>query len=414
MSIANLILGVQNNPAPAWFSAGKTTASDGVNYAEYGNAVALSADGNTLVVGAHRQDVVGRAAGTGQVYVYKRQGSIWVEQQKLAGSRATTGGDDFGRSVAISADGLTIAVGAPNQTLASPVGAGAVYVFSFNGTTWSEQWEVEEPMLTSIAAFGFFVSLSNNGNTLLAGAPDQRVSGVDSVGSAYVYTRSGTTWTREVILPGSTAYAGKFGCAGDVSATGNACVIGARNADNGNGTRGGNAYFYTRSGTTWTLQTTLGASSSAPAGGSGMQFGTSCSMSDDGLTTYITGRRTNTVGGFGELWKYSGGLWNFAGANLSNMDTDPNNGSGFSGAITADGNQTMLGAPSLSRGGISGRGAVDLVYWNVIGPTSQFLGDNNYMSLGYTCAMSASGDVCVVGAPGADPSSRGCVITLAR
>ena len=159
----------------------------------FGYSVALSADGNTLAVGAIGEDsnatgVNGNQAGnsspaSGAVYVFSRSGSTWVQQAYVKASN--TGADDqFGLSVALSADGNTLAVGARSedsnaigiggdQTNNSAGQSGAVYVFSRSGSTWSQQAYVKASNTGASDFFGGQVALSADGNTLAVGATNE-------------------------------------------------------------------------------------------------------------------------------------------------------------------------------------------------------------------------------------------------
>jgi hypothetical protein len=143
--------------------------------------VALAADGNTALIGGP-----GDNAGGGAAWVFVRSGSAWSQQgPKLIGSGAA-GPASQGLSVALSADGNTALVGGATGNL------GAAWVFTRSGSTWSQQG----PELTpndGNGRFGASVALSADGTTALIGGPYDNLS----VGAAWVFTRSGSTWSQQ-------------------------------------------------------------------------------------------------------------------------------------------------------------------------------------------------------------------------
>ena len=138
-------------------------------------------------------------------------------------------GDQFGFSIGLSADGNTLAVGAiaedsgakginGDQNDNSQMGSGAVYVYTRTGTTWSQQAYVKQSNTDANDLFGYAVGLSADGNTLAASAYDEdssarEINGVmdrgrRGSGAIYVFTRTGTTWAQTAYLKASNAEAG--------------------------------------------------------------------------------------------------------------------------------------------------------------------------------------------------------------
>jgi hypothetical protein len=197
----------------------------------FGRRVGISSD--TIVVGAFEDDT---AAGedAGSAYVFTRAGATWSKQQQLFASDAVAG-DFFGYSVAISGD--TIAVGAPWDNSS----VGSVYVFTRSGTTWSQQDHLLSPSVTGL---GFGYTLAISGDTIVTGMPYDN----NETGSAYVFTRSGDSWSQQQNLVASDGVSyDQFGQA--VAISGDTIVVGAP-WDAG----GGSAYVFTRSGITWSEQ----------------------------------------------------------------------------------------------------------------------------------------------------------------
>ena len=237
----------------------KLTASDGAAGDLFGHAVSLS--GDTAVIGAPIDD-----ASKGSAYVFVRNGTTWSEQAKLTASDGLAG-DYFGISVSLSGD--TVVVGAYEDD----AGKGSAYVFTRNGTTWSEQAKLTASDGAAGDGFGF-VSLT--GDAVVIGAPfDDAFKG-----SAYVFTRNGTTWSEQAKLTASDG-AGNDTFGFRVSLIGDTVVIGAPSLF-GIGT--GSAYLFVRSGTTWSQRAKLTASDGAV----GDKFGLGVSLSVD---TAVIGAR---------------------------------------------------------------------------------------------------------------------------
>jgi len=175
----------------AYLKASNTGAND-----QFGNAVALSADGNTLAVAAVFEDSGAKGINkdqadnsvdeSGAVYVFTRTGNVWTEQAYIKASNTgeKDDGDTFGYAIALSDDGATLAVGAPSEDSSatgingreddnSAPGAGAVYVFTRTAGMWAQQAYVKSATTRANSLFGYSLALSSNGNTLAAGAFDE-------------------------------------------------------------------------------------------------------------------------------------------------------------------------------------------------------------------------------------------------
>jgi hypothetical protein len=361
----------------AYVKASNTQASQG-----FGGDVALSANGNLLVVGA-RGDWDGSSGfpanaatqtTTGAAYVFSRSGTTWTQRALLQPSSLNVG-DGFGVAVAVSGDGNTIAVGAYGDSSVAS-GSGAVYVFSCIGGQWSQQALVKASNAGAGDRFGANVSLSADGNTLAVGAPDEDSSsfGINGVqnenaansGAVYVFTRSGAAWTQQAYVKASNTGAGdSFGSAVRLSSTGDTLAVGAYNENsaatgvNGNqadesAPDAGAVYVFTRSGAAWSQQAYVKASNTD----AGDDFGLHLALSGDGNTlavgargeasasTGINGIQTDNLAEFtGAVYVFtrSGATWTQqAYVKASNAQTDDR--FGRSVALSADGNVLVVGA----------------------------------------------------------------------
>jgi hypothetical protein len=246
----------------------KLLASDAGKFDYFGYSVAVS--GDTAVVGAISNDP-GGTTDAGAAYVFVRVGGIWTPQATLVASDAATN-DNFGYSVAISGD--TAVVGAYLNDHAGGTDAGAAYVFVRSGGIWTEQKKLTASDSAPFDSFGYSVAIS--ADTAVVGALyDDNVGGIDA-GSAYVFVRTGVTWTQQAKLTASdAATTDQFGVS--VSVSGDTAVIGAYADDLVSGMDAGSAYVFFRTGTAWAQQTKLTASDAAPFD----QFGTSVAISGD-------------------------------------------------------------------------------------------------------------------------------------
>ena len=294
--------------------------------------MALSSDGNTAIIGAYFDDV-GANGQQGSAYVFTRSGGVWTQQQRLNATGGATN-DNFGRSVALSSDGNTAVVGATSAN--SDVGA--AYAFTRSGSTWTQQGGALTPSSGAASDnFGASVALSSNGNTAIIGASRDEVGANTDQGSATVYTRSGSTWTRQATLTANDGDASNFlGTSVALSSDGNTAIAGAPSIN-----APGSATVFTRSGSTWTQQ---GASLTD---GNFNSLGRSVALSSDGNTALI-GASGDTVGSNdaqGSVYMYtrSGGVWTkqreltaFGGLKSDNL--------GSSVAMSGDGNTALVGA----------------------------------------------------------------------
>jgi hypothetical protein len=227
-----------------WTQQAKLLPLDGVADAQFGIAVALS--GDTAFVGANRDDDFGSKSGS--VYVFTRIGSTWTQQTKLYSSDAKTE-QRFGVATYILVDTAVIGANGDNNAL------GAAYIFTRTGSTWTQQAKLNASDAGGAANFGYAVSLS--GDTALIAAPGYD-GGTTLHGSAYVFVRNGTTWTRQQKLMASDGVAMDHFSSWAVSIDGDTALIGAWGDHHGDNT--GSAYIFTRTGTTWTQQQKLNAS----------------------------------------------------------------------------------------------------------------------------------------------------------
>ena len=264
MSILNIILG--SAELPMYLEQTRVQALDAAALDSFGYSVALSSDGNTMAVGR-----TGAANRIYALYVFVRSGTTWTEQARI---QATSNmGSYFGTSVSLSADGNTLAASAYGETSADATKAGAAYIYVRSGTTWTQQARVQALPPVASSQFGYSVALSLDGNTLAVGANL-------TVGSAYVFVRSGTTWSQQARMEALDGASNNyFGNSVALTSDGNTLAVGAQMAANSGGSTAGSAYIFTRAGSTWSpSQLRIQAFDAAQ----GDQFGASITLSADG------------------------------------------------------------------------------------------------------------------------------------
>ncbi len=269
----------------------KLTASDGASSDFFGVSVSISSDGNTVLVGADQAAPSGKTQ-AGAAYIFTRSGTTWSQQAKLTASDGASS-VFFGVSVSISSDGNTVLIGAYQADHSGKSNAGAAYIFTRSGTTWTQQAKLAASDSGYGDLFGHSVSISSDGNTALVGAYLADPSGKIDAGAAYIFTRSDTTWTQQAKLTASDgAYGDSFGISVSISSDGNTARIGAYLADLSGKNATGTTYIFTRSATTWTQQAKL----TARDGAVNDRFGQSVSISSDGTTALVGVRNADPNG----------------------------------------------------------------------------------------------------------------------
>src|SRR5262245_4522665 len=220
---------------------------------------------------------------------------IFTQQAKLFASDGAAE-DSFGAIVAISGD--TVVVGAPSADTGGWGMQGAAYIFVRSGTTWSQQQKLTASDGVDFDYFGSSAAIS--GDTVVIGATNANFYR----GAAYVFARSGTTWTQQQILTASDG--GDFDQFGlSVTINGNTVAIGAPNADIDWNEEQGATYVFARSGTTWIQQQKL----TAADGMYGDYFGSSAAISGDTLVIGATGSTSYSFRGAAYVFARSGTTW---------------------------------------------------------------------------------------------------------
>ena len=237
-----------------WSLQQKLFASDRADFDQFG--IAVDVVGDTIVVGAHGDNDEGFQ--TGAVYVFRRNGTTWTEEQKLKASDAAPD-SAFGWSVALS--GQTIAIGAPGES-SGALFSGAVYVFVNDGTSWQQQGKIKANSTMMNQQLGFTVSVS--GDTIVAAAPGELIgepaddfNNVLSKGAVYIFERTGTSWDHQKrFFERDRNRTGGFAVRAAID--GDTIIVGDPTYDAGARFTGA-VYVFERKGNGWSLKHTLAA-----------------------------------------------------------------------------------------------------------------------------------------------------------
>jgi IPT/TIG domain/FG-GAP repeat len=297
----------------------------------FGRGVALSSDGNTALIGAPRA-----LATEGSAWVFTRstQTGAWSVDAHIA--PLVTGSGRFGRSVALSADGRTALIGSPGDR----TGHGSAFVYTHPAPGF---WVRSAKLLPSdgIGAgyFGRSVALSGTGTTALIGEPGAN----HFAGAAWVFTGAGSSWSiQQKLTGGEEIEQGRFGYSVSLSGPGNTALVGGR-TDND---RQGAAWVFARSGTTWTQQ---GPKLSPSEEVSGREFGMSTALSANGDTALV-GTAHNGEKHLGAAWLFtrSGAAWKQQGTKITPEEGFAPAWFGAGVTLSAGGTSALVGGPKTA------------------------------------------------------------------
>ncbi len=244
---------VYNNFDGGWHETKVLTGAESQTDGRFGWSVDIA--GTRMVVGAPREDH-GGVTNAGAVYVYRRTDGVWIQRRKLTASDADQN-DEFGWSVAV--DGEAVVVGAPRDRHGSRQNAGSAYVFGREGSEWVEREKLTASDAAANSEFGYAVAV--DGGRVLVGAPGGHFSPPEQVSSAHLFERDGEDWRAVKRLTGDgTTDRNRFG--GRVALQGETAVVGA--ATYGLGGAAGRVFVYGRDGGAWEQQQMLTAPDGGP------------------------------------------------------------------------------------------------------------------------------------------------------
>ena len=370
----------------------KLVGAGAAGNAQQGTNVALSADGNTALIAGYR-DQPRFSYIDGAAWVFTRSAGIWSQQgSKLvgAGISGSTWGTYLGYAVSLSSDG--------NTALLSGYGdsnmVGSAWVFTRTGSLWSQQG----PKLVGTGAFGgstqgYSLALSGDGNTAIVGGPFDK----NNAGASWVFTRTDTVWSQQGSkLVGTGTVGNAFqGCSVALSSDGNTAIVGGTLDSNSRGA----AWVFTRSAGVWTQQG--GKLVGTGASGTGIGQGSSVSLSADGNTAIVGGIGDGNYTGASWVFTRSGVVWRQQGNKLVGTGEVYGTYGGNQGScvsLSGDGNTALVGG----YGDNSSAGAAwvfkrnDTV-WTQKGGKLVGAGAVGNAWQAYGLALSSDGSTCIIG-----------------
>ncbi len=246
-----------------WVHVATLLAPDGAPGDQFGSSVTLDADGVRALVGAPRDSNI-RGGGAGSVHVYLRAGTLWTHEATLTAADGA-GADNLGSSVALNSDGSVAVVGVPGDDTSRGPNVGSARVFRRTPAGWSEDALLEHPAGGWYDAFGGAVALSADGQTALVGGILHDSAAGTNTGCAEVFVESGGSWSAQADLQGSDAMSeDSAGWSVALDATGVRALVGVYGADTVRGTDSGSVWVFRRSGSAWTQEATLVPSDADP------------------------------------------------------------------------------------------------------------------------------------------------------
>ena len=321
-------------PAVTWLDP------QGITMDKFGFPVALSANGTTAVIAA---------AGNSQVYIYSSSGGTWsATPVAVLPDPAGIAHDCFGCSVAVSANGTVVLVGAFGTTVNGNSDVGRVYVFAQSNGTWSTSpvAELNDPSAVFGESFGYALALSADGTVALIGAPQ-----LSGVGRVFLFVAQSGVWRSTPIatlLDPMSNVLDNFGSSLALPSNGTVALVGAYGSDKGSGT----VYLYRSAGGVWSV--TPEASFSDPDAAAGDFFGYSVALSGDATTALIGAPGDQGSGAYGGaegkayVFKEMNGQWATTPTGTASL-VDPYpialDGFGTSVALTSTGTIALVGAP---------------------------------------------------------------------
>ncbi len=375
-------------------AAAQTTFTGSATGSQVGFSIAVSADGLTAAVGGNLD-----ATNVGAVWVFTRTAatSTWTLQQaKLVGT-VVSGAAKQGSSVALSADGNTLAVGCPADN--SNAGSVVIWIRSSAGA-WTQQGSaLVGSGATGAAQQGTAVALSADGNTLAIGGPKNN----SNVGAVWIYTRSSGSWSAygsNPIIPSGNTGAAQMGTALALSADGNTLAIGGPK-DN---TNVGAVWIWLNTAGTWAAQQNaiVGSGASGAA-----QMGNSVALSADGNVLAFGGSQDNSVAGATWIYTRSAASWSIQGAKLVGTGASGAAAQGTAVALSPDGNVLVSSgsADNSSKGAIWTFVRTAGTIWAQQGSKLVATGASNSDQVGSSVAIGANGQVVLAGGLGKTSST---------
>lgn len=353
--------------ATGWTQEASLNAPVPMDYMRFGNALAISHDGDLIAIGAEGDLGAGTGingsmtplAGlrAGAVYLFARTGTTWALSTYIK-SNFPTPGDNFGFSVALSADGTTLVVGAPgedsntsgingNENDNTLTDSGAAFVYRKTSAGWSLVGYLKQATPSTEAQFGFAVAASGDGSLIACGAVHPTSA---TAGTVTLFTNTTSGVAQQFVLTSVTPYplASTFGRAIALSADGQTLAVGAPTETVAGTSYSGFVFVFLRSGTIWTPGVPLTASRLEQ----GQVYGATLALSANGAALLVAAPLER--GYAGRVYSLSRTVtgWTEVG-NFAGQNTDPGDQFGMALGLSADGRTALIGAAQESSAHVS-------------------------------------------------------------
>lgn len=400
---------------------GRNTTSHGgsVSGEEMGGMVAMTADGNSVAIGAPRNHGTGTLLGIARVLdwngkEYSQRGNDIVGEMEVAGSYTLSGS-----AIAISDSGNTLVVGArgddgtdgsfdeySGSSGTSYTDIGHVRVHDWNGSSWQQRGADIDGENTGDMS-GNAVAVNGDGNTIAIGAINNDGNGQDS-GHVRVYQWSGSAWTQVGSDIDGEANNDNSGVSISLSTDGRTLAVGADNNDGANGSDSGHVRVYDLSGSQW-VQRGVDIDGESASDYSGV----SVDLSGDGKSLVVGAKGNDGNGsnaGHARVFDWSGSRWEQRGSDIDGESSGDQSGS--SATISNDGQTVVLGAPGNDGAG-DNAGHARIYSWNGFqwGVQGKDVDGSAANALnGTSVGVSSDGTRMVTGSPGADNSKGEAIV----
>jgi hypothetical protein len=406
------------------FESARLTASDAAQSAQFGQAISISSDGSTIVVGDPYASVNG-ASNVGALYVFSKPNAGWTSATESAKLTPSDGAQyaQFGRAVSISSDGSTIIGGDPNATANGQVYAGAVYEFSKPTSGWATATETAKLTASDAAQYvglGQYLDIAGDGSTIIAGDPNVSVNGHSYAGALYEFSKPASGWATAAETAKLTASDGgqysQLGQEIGISSDGATILSGEPTASVNGQADAGAVYEFSKPAGGWAPATET-AKLTASDAAQNAQLAQAIAISSDG-STIIAGDANLSDGGLyaGAVYEFSkpGGGWSSATETARLTPSDPTQ-YGFLGeylGISGDGSTVISSVPNATVNGITYAGAVYEFSkpnsgWSSATETAKLTASDpvQYHGLGRTISISSDGSTIIAGDPNATVNS---------
>lgn len=342
---------------------GAITPSDGTSFDNFGSTVAISADGNTACIGGNGDD-----AGLGSARVFTWDGSGWTQRGGLLRPADASQYERWDR-VSLSGDGLSVVVSTPFDDVGANTWQGSAVVFRWDGSAWVQRGDrITRP--SSVVDnedefWGFSNAINSDGSTIIVGVHSDPVGALQ--GSARVLDWDGTQWVQrgEPLAPADGELGDGFGASVDLSANGLTAIVGGERDDVGANQDQGSARVFDWSGSAWVQR---GGVLTAADGGAYSYFGNSVSLSADGLTAIVGGPRydvgASTDQGGAVVFDWTGAEWVQRGDVLTPADGATFELFGISVDLSPNGLTAIIGGPDDDVAGSVNQGSARVFAWN--------------------------------------------------